>query len=107
MENANADKKVLVTGASGGIGRACAVEAAKAGYYVICHYNGSKAKAEETLAEITAAGGQGELIQFNISDREDCKAKLDEMLTNGAKKAREIAKETLKNVKKTIILYII
>ena len=79
MENVNADKKVLVTGASGGIGRACAVEAAKAGYYVICHYNGSKAKAEETLAEITAAGGQGELIQFNISDREDCKAKLDEM----------------------------
>lgn len=79
MENANADKKVLVTGASGGIGRACAVEAAKAGYYVICHYNGSKAKAEETLAEITAVGGQGELIQFNISDREDCKAKLDEM----------------------------
>ena len=30
------------------------------------------------------------------------KAKLDEMLTNGAKKAREIAKETLKNVKKTL-----
>ena len=66
MENANADKKVLVTGASGGIGRACAVEAAKAGYYVICHYNGSKAKAEETLAEITAAGGQGELILVTV-----------------------------------------
>lgn len=75
----NEDKKVLVTGASGGIGRACAVEAAKAGYYVICHYNGSKGKAEETLAQIEAAGGKGELIQFNISDREDCKAKLDEM----------------------------
>ena len=27
----NEDKKVLVTGASGGIGRACAVEAAKSG----------------------------------------------------------------------------
>ena len=75
----NEDKKVLVTGASGGIGRACAVEAAKAGYYVICHYNGSKGKAEETLAQIEAAGGKGELIQSNISDREDCKAKLDEM----------------------------
>ena len=49
MENLNADKKVLVTGASGGIGRAIAVEAAKAGYYVICHYNGSQGKAEETL----------------------------------------------------------
>ena len=79
MENVNADKKVLVTGASGGIGRAIAVEAAKAGYYVICHYNGSKGKAEETLAQIQAAGGQGELIQFDVSNRDDCKAKLDDL----------------------------
>jgi len=73
----NEDKKVLVTGASGGIGRAIAVAAAKEGYYVICHYNGSQAKAEETLNQITAAGGQGELIQFDVSNREDCKTKLD------------------------------
>ena len=79
MENLNADKKVLVTGASGGIGRAIAVEAAKAGYYVICHYNGSQGKAEETLSQIKAAGGDGELIQFDVSNREDCKAKLSEL----------------------------
>ena len=70
----NEDKKVLITGASGGLGRACAVEAAKAGYYVICHYNGSKAKAEETLAQVQAVGGKGELIQFNIRDLADSKA---------------------------------
>ena len=79
MENLNADKKVLVTGASGGIGRAIAVEAAKAGYYVICHYNGSQTKAEETLNQIKANGGDGELIQFDVSNREDCKAKLAEV----------------------------
>ena len=73
----NEDKKVLITGASGGLGRACAVEAAKAGYYVICHYNGSKAKAEETMKLVEEAGGKGELIQFNVSDRADCKEKLD------------------------------
>lgn len=75
----NEDKKVLVTGASGGIGRAIAVDAAKAGYYVICHYCGSQAKAEKTLNQIKAAGGQGELIQFDVSNRDDCKAKLDEL----------------------------
>lgn len=77
MDNQNTGKKILVTGASGGLGRACAVEAAKAGYYVICHYNGSQAKAEETMNQIKAAGGNGELIQFNVSDRDDCKTKLD------------------------------
>ncbi len=75
MENEDV-KRVLVTGASGGIGRAIAVEAAKAGYYVICHYNGSEAKAQETLDQVKAAGSDGELIQFNVADREDCKAKL-------------------------------
>ncbi len=70
-------KKIIVTGASGGIGRAIAVEAAKAGYYVICHYNHGKEKAEETLARITASGGNGELVQFNVADRAACKAKLD------------------------------
>ena len=79
MADESLQKKVLVTGASGGIGRAIAVEAAKAGYYVIAHYNHGKEKAEETLALITAAGGKGELIQFNVSDRNDCKAKLDDL----------------------------
>lgn len=85
MENVNPQKKILVTGASGGIGQAIAVEAAKAGYYVICHYNRGKEKAENTLSLIKEQGGSGELIQFNISDREDCKIKLDEMTkTHGA-----------------------
>lgn len=75
----NEDKKVLVTGASGGIGRAIAIDAAKAGYYVICHYCGSREKAEETLNQIKNNGGQGELIQFDVSNREDCKTKLDEL----------------------------
>lgn len=79
MENQNADKKVLVTGASGGIGRAIAVAAGKEGYYVICHYCGSQAKGEETLKMIQDAGGQGELIQFDVSNREDCAAKLKEL----------------------------
>lgn len=70
------DKKVLVTGASGGIGKAVALAVAAAGYYVICHYNRNKNKAEDVLAAIKQNGGDGELIQFDISDREDCRTKL-------------------------------
>lgn len=72
----NEDKKVLVTGASGGIGRAIALDVAKAGYYVICHYNRGQEKAEKLLDEIKNSGGQGELVQFDITDREDCRTKL-------------------------------
>lgn len=74
------DKYVLITGASGGIGRACAVECAKAGYYVLCHYNGRKERAQETLRLAQEAGGKGEIIQFNACDRDDCKAKLGDMV---------------------------
>ena len=53
------DKKVLVTGASGGIGKAVALAVAAAGYYVICHYNKNKNKAEDVLAAIKQNGGDG------------------------------------------------
>jgi len=73
-------KKILVTGASGGIGRAICLAAAKKGYYVIAHYNRGKEKAEETLRLINAEGGKGELIQFDVLDREDCRKKMDALL---------------------------
>lgn len=78
----NSEKKILVTGASGGIGRAIAVDAAKSGYYVICHYNHGKEKAQETLSLIEKEGGRGELIQFDVTDRDQCKIRLDELLEN-------------------------
>lgn len=78
----NSEKKILVTGASGGIGRAIAVDAAKSGYYVICHYNHGKEKAQETLSLIEKEGGHGEVIQFDVTDRDQCKIRLDELLEN-------------------------
>lgn len=76
----NEGKTILVTGASGGIGRAISVAAAKAGYFVVCHYNHGKEKAEETLRQIEEAGGKGKLVQFDITDREDCRTKLESLL---------------------------
>lgn len=72
-------KTVLVTGSSGAIGRAIAIECAKNGFNVICHYNSSPKKAEETLNLIKENGGQGELIQFDISERSDCRKKLESL----------------------------
>ena len=70
-------KKVLVTGASGGIGKAVAIACARAGYCVIAHYNHSKESAEDTLSKICSEGAQGELIQFDVTDRTECRQKLE------------------------------
>ena len=70
-------KKVLVTGAGRGIGRAISLAAAKVGYEVVAHYNKSSKPAADLKAEIEAAGGTCSLIQFDISDRADCRKKLE------------------------------
>ena len=51
------ERIALVTGASGGIGRAIAVALAETGAYVYVNYNGSQGKAEETVNIIKEKGG--------------------------------------------------
>ena len=70
-------KVTLVTGASRGIGRQIALTLAGYGATVIVNYNGSAAKAEEVVNEITANGGMAESMQCSISDFEKSKEMID------------------------------
>lgn len=65
-------KVAVVTGASRGIGREIALQMAKAGAMVVVNYNGSVARAEEVLREITEAGGKAALMQCDVSDYAAC-----------------------------------
>ncbi len=71
------NKKVLITGASGGIGRAIALACAHEGYEVVAHFNSGAEKANELKNEIESNGGKCTLLQFNIRDREECKKILE------------------------------
>ncbi|MDR0463907.1 MAG: 3-ketoacyl-ACP reductase FabG2 [Treponema sp.] len=70
-------KKVLVTGASRGIGRAIALAASEAGYQVTAHYNKGKEEAQSLVNEIIEKNGKVELIQFDVSNRNECREKLE------------------------------
>ncbi|MBQ9606184.1 MAG: beta-ketoacyl-ACP reductase [Lachnospiraceae bacterium] len=61
----------VVTGASGGIGRACALSLAEQGVTVVVHYNGNKEAATETLNLILDNKGRGAVIKADVSDHEE------------------------------------
>jgi 3-oxoacyl-[acyl-carrier protein] reductase len=63
-----ADKVVLVTGASGGIGRAVALGFAAVGAKVVAQYHAGEAAAATLAAEIEAAGGEVLTLGFDVTD---------------------------------------
>ena len=70
------DTYALITGSSRGIGRAIAERLAQEGYTVLINYHSHPEAAEATKAAIEAAGGQAELLPFDVTDGAAIKAAL-------------------------------
>ena len=64
------EKLALVTGASRGIGKACAIELAKAGYDIAVNFAGNEEAANKTVEEIKALGVDAAAFKFDVSNQE-------------------------------------
>ena len=62
-----AGKTALVTGASRGIGRACALALARGGAQVLVHYARAAAEADAVAAEIRKLGGRAETLAADLA----------------------------------------
>ena len=70
-------RRVLVTGSSRGIGKAIALELAKEGFLITVHYRSGEDEAKSVVDEIISAGGQADLVGFDISERQQTRSALE------------------------------
>ncbi len=70
-------KVALITGASRGIGRAVAVKLAEMGVYSYVNFVRNEEAARETMDLISAGGGTGSLLPFDVADLDSVNAAMD------------------------------
>lgn len=75
-------RRILVTGASRGIGRAIALQSATAGFDVTLTYKSRREAADEVVEAITAAGGRARALALDIADRDATRASLESELAS-------------------------
>ena len=64
---------VLVTGSSRGIGKAIALRLAKDNYDLVLHCRSSRKQVDDLKSRIDDLGGTARVLQFDISDRAQCR----------------------------------
>lgn len=77
-------KRALVTGASGGLGRAIALQLVQDGHHVIAHANQRLEAAQALADEIRAAGGSAEAVAFDVTDAAATAAACAQLVAAGA-----------------------
>jgi 3-oxoacyl-[acyl-carrier protein] reductase len=85
MRDENKARRLLITGASRGIGRAVSLRLAREGFDVALCYLRSKTEAESLAVEVESLGRSVVLLPFDVADRDACAAAISgDIASNGA-----------------------
>jgi 3-oxoacyl-[acyl-carrier protein] reductase len=76
-------RRALVTGGSGGIGAAICKRLARDGHHVYVHANRGVEAASAVVAEITATGGQAQIVSFDVTNADKSRTALESILNDG------------------------
>lgn len=68
---------VLITGSSRGIGKAIALKLAEQGFDIVVHCRSRIEEAEAVVQAVQNLGKNARVLQFDVSNREEAKAKLE------------------------------
>lgn len=95
------EKVAIITGASRGIGRACAIKLAKMGIKVIANYNRSEEKAKSLKRELENQGIEIDIFKADVTKKDDVIAMIKYVLDKYGKidvlvnNARNISSEAI------------
>lgn len=73
-------RRALVTGGSGAIGAAVALQLARDGCHVVVHANSNRQRAEAVCQSIQQTGGSAEAIVFDVTNETECSTAIGRLL---------------------------
>ena len=83
-------KIAFVTGGSRGIGRAICLKLADMGYNILINYKSNETEANQTLSLVSEKGVSAEIIQFDVSDRNQVQKVLGDWMEANKDKTIEV-----------------
>jgi 3-oxoacyl-[acyl-carrier protein] reductase len=83
-------KFALVTGGSRGIGRAVCLKMADMGYNILINYKSNETEANQTLSLVKEKGVSAEIIQFDVSDKNQVQSALGGWMDGNPEKVLEV-----------------
>lgn len=83
-------KFALVSGGSRGIGRAVCLKMADMGYNILINYKSNETEANQTLSLVKEKGVSAEIIQFDVSDKNQVQSALGGWMDGNPEKVLEV-----------------